>query len=248
MRSLILALWRSKGPTGRAARAVYWGTASFSVPLSRRVALVWTFPIRLTIAVWRWLVRVLIVDPMIRSCASSVGARFHAGSHLPYISGSGDVRIGNDVTIAGKVSMLLAWRESPATISIGDNTYIGHNALVSAALSVSIGANCLLSNDVTILDSPGHPIDPELRRRGIPPLTEDIRPVTIGQNVWIGLGTLILPGSSIGDNSVIAARSVVTGSIPPGVVAAGVPARVIKQIGTSLDRERSMIVDSHLDA
>jgi acetyltransferase-like isoleucine patch superfamily enzyme len=237
MRSFILRLWRSKSPIARALRATYHGSSSFSIPFSRRAAQGWVLPWTAVITVWRWLLRVLIVDPMIRSHATSVGERFRAGSHIPFVSGSGDLRIGDNVTFAGKISFLLAWRDTPARISIGSDTYIGHNALFSSASSVSVGSHCLLSNDVTVLDSPGHHVDPVLRRAGLPPAPEDVRPVTIGNNVWIGLGALILPGVVIGDDAVIAARSVVTGSIPAGVLAAGSPARVVKHL--SREEERS---------
>ena len=72
----------------------------------------------------------------------------------------------------------------------------------------------------------GHPLDAESRRKkiGIP------KPVTIGDNVWIGGGVTILPGVTIGDNTVVAAASVVTRSFPDNVVVAGNPARIIREL------------------
>ncbi len=71
-----------------------------------------------------------------------------------------------------------------------------------------------------------HPIDPEQRKSGL----EIAKPITIGNNVWIGAGSTILAGVNIGDNTVIGAGSVVTKSIPDNVVAVGIPCKVVRKI------------------
>jgi galactoside O-acetyltransferase len=78
-----------------------------------------------------------------------------------------------------------------------------------------------------VIATASHPIDPELRQR----VTQFNLDVHIGKNVWIGAGALILPGVSIGDNSVIGAGSVVNKDIPANVVAVGNPCRVLREIG-----------------
>jgi acetyltransferase-like isoleucine patch superfamily enzyme len=87
---------------------------------------------------------------------------------------------------------------------------------------IVIGDDCLIGDFTAIMDCDEHRIGP-----GSPVRKE---PVTIGRNVWIGRNCLILPGADIGENSVIAAGSVVTHSIPSNSLAAGVPARVIREI------------------
>ena len=96
-------------------------------------------------------------------------------------------------------------------IYVGDYTLFGPNVVVATA---------------------GHPIDPELRARGL----QYNAAVRIGRNCWIGAGALIMPGVTIGDNTVIGAGSVVTRDIPAGVVAVGNPCRVMREIGER-DRE-----------
>ena len=71
-----------------------------------------------------------------------------------------------------------------------------------------------------------HPVDPELRKKGV----EIAKSVTVGNNVWIGAGSIVLGGVTIGDNTVIGAGSVVTRPIPANVVAVGVPCRVVREI------------------
>lgn len=77
-----------------------------------------------------------------------------------------------------------------------------------------------------ILASAAHPLDPEERRKGY----QYNQPVHIGKNCWLGAGVIVVPGVSIGDDTVIGAGSVVTKDIPSGVVAVGNPCRVIKEV------------------
>ena len=96
---------------------------------------------------------------------------------------------------------------------------------------VTIGSHVMLGPRVTI-SAASHPVDPELRRQAY---QYDL-PVVLEENVWVGAGATILPGVTIGKNSVIGAGSVVDRDIPPDVVAAGVPCRVLREIGPR-DRE-----------
>lgn len=123
------------------------------------------------------------------------------------------------------------WIEPPLRVAYGSHTHIGKNfyanfnfILVDDA-TVTIGDNVMVAPNVTI-STAGHPIDPEIRITG----QQFSLPVTIEDNVWLGTGVIINPGVVIGRNSVIGAGSVVTKSIPPNVVAAGVPCRVIREI------------------
>ncbi|MBA1201582.1 sugar O-acetyltransferase [Pseudomonas capeferrum] len=106
-------------------------------------------------------------------------------------------------------------------ISIGANTFINFNCVILDVLPVRIGDDCQIAPSVQIYTA-DHPMDPEVRRTGL----ESGRPVTIGNNVWIGGGAIILPGVTIGDNAVVGAGSVVTRDVPAGAVVVGNPARV----------------------
>ena len=111
-------------------------------------------------------------------------------------------------------------------IRIGAHFYANYHLVILDAAPVSIGDRVLIGPDCGIYTA-GHPLDAELRGRGL----EFARPVSIGNDVWIGGGVKILPGVSIGDGAVIGAGSVVTRDVPPGVVAAGNPCRVLHKIG-----------------
>ena len=111
-------------------------------------------------------------------------------------------------------------------ISIGARTFVNYNLTALDVAPITIGEDCLLGPNVQLL-TPTHPIDPRPRRDKL----EAARPITIGDNVWLGGGVIVCPGVTIGDNSVVGAGSVVTRDIPANVVAVGNPARVLREIG-----------------
>jgi maltose O-acetyltransferase len=111
-------------------------------------------------------------------------------------------------------------------ISIGDRTFVNVEAVMLDVAPVTIGAACQIATRVQLLTAT-HPIDPEARRTG----WEYAEPVTIADNVWLGGGVIICPGVTIGQDTVVGAGAVVTKDLPAGVVAAGVPARVLREIG-----------------
>ncbi|CAH0120779.1 MULTISPECIES: sugar O-acetyltransferase [unclassified Paenibacillus] len=110
-------------------------------------------------------------------------------------------------------------------IHVGDNFYANFDCVILDVNEVRIGKNAFLAPGIHIYTA-GHPLDAETRNTGL----EYGKPVTIGDNVWIGGGSIINPGVTIGDNVVIGSGSVVTKDIPSNVVAAGNPCRVIKKL------------------
>lgn len=112
-----------------------------------------------------------------------------------------------------------------SNIFIGENFFANFNLTILDEAEVRIGDNCFIGPNVSIYTA-CHPIETEPRNQ----LIEWAEPVTIGNNVWIGGSTTILPGVTIGDDVVIGAGSVVAKDIPSRSVAVGNPARVIRHI------------------
>lgn len=110
-------------------------------------------------------------------------------------------------------------------IHLGENFYANFDCILLDICPITIGKNCMLAPKVQLYTAT-HPIDPEERNSGF----ELGKPITLGDNVWIGGGAIILPGIELGDNVVVAAGSVVTKSFPDNVVIAGNPAAVIKKV------------------
>ena len=111
-------------------------------------------------------------------------------------------------------------------VHFGKNVYANFNLTMVDDTHIYVGDYTMFAPNVTVATA-GHPIDPALRERAL----QYNAPVHIGRNCWIGAGALIMPGVTIGDNTVIGAGSVVTHDIPAEVVAVGNPCRVMREIG-----------------
>lgn len=110
-------------------------------------------------------------------------------------------------------------------IEIGENFFINMNCIILDEAKVIFGNNVFIASGCGFYTA-GHPLDVERRNQGL----EYAYPITIGNNVWIGAQVCVLPGVTIGENTVIGAGSIVTKSIPSNVLAAGNPCKVIRPI------------------
>lgn len=124
------------------------------------------------------------------------------------------------------------WCDYGYNISVGDSFYANHNLVIQDGAKVTFGDNVFIAPNCCFTTAE-HPTDPDQRKAGL----EIAKPVTVGNNVWIGAGSTVLAGVTIGDNTVIGAGSVVTKSIPANVVAVGIPCRVQREI-TEADKDR----------
>ncbi len=110
-------------------------------------------------------------------------------------------------------------------ITIGARTFVNFGAVFLDMAPITIGEDVQIGPYVQLL-TPDHGLDTERRRAG----WERALPVTIGDNVWLGGGVIVCPGVTIGENTVVGAGTVVTQDLPPGVLAVGNPARVVRQL------------------
>ncbi len=147
----------------------------------------------------------------------------------------GGIKMGDNVAINSSLlsnliglyqRTIIVARTSEAQILIGDDVGIS-GATIYARERIEIGSHTRIGANVKIIDNDFHPVDPALRLQASNQ-NMGVRPVHIGANVFIGTNSIILKGTTIGDNTTIGAGSVVHGEIPANCVAAGNPARVIK--------------------
>jgi maltose O-acetyltransferase len=115
-------------------------------------------------------------------------------------------------------------------ITIGPGSFVNYDCILLDTAPIAIGSHCQLAPRIQLLTAT-HPVDPEPRRLG----WEYAKPITIGDNVWLGGGVIVCPGVTIGHDTVVGAGAVVTRDLPSGIVAVGAPARAIREIG---DRDR----------
>jgi len=111
-------------------------------------------------------------------------------------------------------------------VHFGKNVYANYGLTLVDDTHIYVGDCTMFGPHVTIATA-GHPIDPQLREKGL----QYNMPVHIGRNCWLGAGVIVMPGVTIGDNTVIGAGSIVTKDIPSGVVAVGNPCRVMREVG-----------------
>ncbi|MFE7277105.1 sugar O-acetyltransferase [Streptomyces sp. NPDC057623] len=112
-----------------------------------------------------------------------------------------------------------------SNITIGARTFVNYNLTALDVAAITIGDDCQIGPGVQLL-TPTHPVAPQPRRDKL----EAAKPITIGNNVWLGGGAVVLPGVTIGDNSAIGAGAVVTRDVPADVVAVGNPARPVRNL------------------
>lgn len=176
-----------------------------------------------------FLIKFFIREPYFRYRCSRVGARLNLQGAVPQIFGNGIIEIGDDVTIGNQCTWDLAYSVAGRpSLVIGHRVSVNFRNIITVAKRVEIGDDTMVAGNVTILDNASHPISPARRRAHDQITAEESAPIIIGRNCWIGLNSVILRGVSIGDNSIVAANSVVTKSVAPNTIVAGNPAAVIR--------------------
>jgi len=177
------------------------------------------------------ILKIFYFEPMFRSICGRVGRNLRLNK-LPYVVGDGIIGVGNDAYISGRISVGFndKFAEKPQLI-IGDNVFIGHLCSFSIAKRIEIGNHCYISSSVKLFDNDGHPLCPLERKEGKAVNIEDVKQIKLCDNVWIGVSSIILKGVTIGENSIVAAGSVVTKDVPADCIVAGNPASVVKCLG-----------------
>jgi acetyltransferase-like isoleucine patch superfamily enzyme len=210
-------------------RMLRWGRRAvkhFNVPAPRALTIPLLYTVLAVRAVYYFIARVFVCEPLFKAYCASYGRNVHTGVFLHWVQGRGDLIVGDDVIVDGKCDFSFAARFSNRpTLIIDSNTVIGHGCSFVIGKQISIGRHCLIAGSVRIIDSPGHPTDPVARQAGAPATDDEVRPVVIEDNVWIGFRSVVMPGVTIGRNSVVAVGSVVTTDVPPNTLVLGNPAR-----------------------
>lgn len=176
---------------------------------------------------WWFLAKLLYREPLFRYRCVSVGRRLNLEGAPPLIIGNGRIEVGDDVHIGSPCTWDVA---ASAELVIGDRVSLNYRGSISVARSVRIGDDTLIAGEVAIFDNTNHPVSPKRRLAREPVTDDEVAPVVIGRNVWIGIRCTIMRGVTIGDHSVVAAGSIVTKSVPPNTLVAGNPAVPIRQV------------------
>ena len=195
---------------------------------------------------WRRLKQFFYYEPMFRYRCARVGKALYFESNFPLILGYGTITAGDRLRISGNVTFIVAYKatENP-TIEIGNEVYFGYATILACAERITIGNRGLCAQGVQIYDNNTHPLDPVARAKNLPVERENVQPVVIEDDVWIGGNATILKGVRIGRGSVVATQAVVSRDVPPMSVVAGNPAKVVKSlVGDSSDEKKQALQSS----
>ena len=229
--NLMVKLRRGEGPFWSTLKAIILEVLRFHVPVVGPLR--WLFGSLYGVHVvfrasFAKLMRFIWYEPLFRSQGVRVGSN-SSMEHLPFIAGTGRITIGDGVVFGGKPVFAFDNRNNHLPeLAIGNHTFIGRFVSFSVADSIRVGDYCSIASGVQLRDYDGHPVEAARRRSGEVTPPENIRPVVVGDDVWIGTNAIILEGVHIGDRAVIGAGAVVTCDVPPDVVVAGNPARIVE--------------------
>jgi acetyltransferase-like isoleucine patch superfamily enzyme len=229
LNSFVLNLKRGETPFYRRLRTVL---RQFRRPTVPRIPRILKPPLRILyemhfgiISAVRLVLTVFYRNPLFQARCASVGKRLSLDG-LPFISGHAEIHIGDDVWIGGNFIVDSARVFEHPKLVIQDHVELGWNVTLTANKEVVIEEYAMIAADCRISDSDGHPREADLRAQKLPPHAKDILPVRIGRYAWIGSGSHIMKGVTIGEGAIVGANSFVITDVPPYCLAMGNPAEV----------------------
>jgi len=175
--------------------------------------------------------RITYYTPLFKSRLKNNPKQLYLYGGLPVVIGSLDIVMGDKVRLAAMTTISgRAVGQNISQLIIGDNVGIGWRTSISVGKTIIIGNNVRIAGDCYLAGYPGHPLNAKLRALGKPDEENQVGDITIKDDAWLATGVKVMPGVTIGRGTIVAAGSVVTKDLPSFVLAAGVPAKVIKSI------------------
>lgn len=225
-------------PIARVIRISHQRCRHFEVPALHLIY----WPLRLIHALvnqtWSTLTRVLYWTPMFKTrlavSKKYPAQRLNLFCGMPQILGALEVKVGSDCRISGQTTFSGRWssRETPL-LRIGNNVGISWQTTIAVGTKVILKDNVRMGGRVFLAGYPGHPIDPVDRAKGLPDKDDQVGDIVLEEDVWLGSGVTVTRGVTIGRGTIVAAGSIVTRDLPSYVIAAGYPAKVVKQLDPS---------------
>lgn len=144
------------------------------------------------------------------------------------VKGGGTVELGDFVSIRGDFGRPVGVNvASDATLAIGSNTFLNNGAYIEVSHGVNVGERCFIGPELSVFDRNGHHRSIVGREEG----------VDVGDDVWIGAQSTLLPGTNIGSGAIVGAGSVVNGTVEENMLVAGVPATPVRELPPPSERE-----------
>ncbi len=222
---------RREHPLARLIHAIAKGARRFEFPVIQPLhgSLYWLH--RLVVSIWADLWRVVYWTPLFKSCLTHPAPHLYLYGGMPLVMGSLEICFGSDCRMSGQTT--LSGRGvggQTARLIVGDNVDISWQTTIAVGSEVRLGNNVRMAGQAFLAGYPGHPLDPVARAQGAADTDDQVGDIILEDDVWLGTRVTVIAGTRIGRGTVVAAGSVVTRDLPPGVLAGGVPARVIRHL------------------
>jgi acetyltransferase-like isoleucine patch superfamily enzyme len=174
--------------------------------------------------------RIVWWTPMFLSRIENDAPGLYLEGGMPLVMGPLAIRLGRDVRLSGATTLTGRTASTAPLLEVGSNVDIGWQTTIAVGTRVVLGDHVRLAGRCFLAGYPGHPLEAGRRAQGQPCDAGQIGDIILEDDVWLATGVTVLAGVRIGRGTVVGAGSVVTRDLPAGVIAAGSPARVIRQI------------------
>lgn len=230
--SMSLRAWVKNGesPLARAAKAAVLGLRGARLPSIRPVHGALYALYGAVRAGWSGFTRAAWWTPMFLARVETPAPGLYLEGGMPLVMGKLRIRLGRDVRMSGVSTLSGRGASADPVLEVGDNVDIGWQNNIAVGTRISLGNNVRLAGRVHLAGYPGHPMDAADRAAGLPCTEDQIGDIVIEDDVWLATGVTVLAGVRIGRGTVVGAGSLVTRDLPPNVIAAGNPARVIRSL------------------
>ncbi len=179
------------------------------------------------------MMRVFYWTPMFKTQVKGSCRQLYLYGGKPLVQGSLELVIGDGCRISGVTTFSgRSASEKTPLLHIGNNVGIAWQTTIAVGSKVIIEDNVRIAGRGFLAGYPGHPIDPDLRAKGLPDTDDQVGDIVLKKDVWLGTNVSVMRGVTIGEGTIVAAGSVVTRDLPPYVMAGGVPAKVIRPISS----------------
>lgn len=191
------------------------------------------------ISSYRKVVGFFYYHPLFQSRCQQVGRNLKLEGGLPFVDGPVEISIGDDVFLGGSLAILSGRIYERPKLILKDRSLVGWGSTIVVGREVVIEEDVIISPGCRISDTDGHPRDAMERAQRIPPHPSDIKPVRICRYAWVGAGSFVMKGVTIGEGAIVGSNSVVVSDVPAYSIVLGNPTEVffrnIKKSGTSGD-------------
>lgn len=179
---------------------------------------------------WQTFLRVVFFTPIFKGRLAQFGRGLYLYGGVPLITGPLSIKLGDHCRVSGQATFSGRVQTKQPRLIIGNNVDIGWQNTIAVGSQVIIEDNVRIASGAFIFGYSGHSLDSQLRAEGMPDEESNIGDILIKRDAWLGTNVTVRPNVTIGQGTIVAAGSVVTRDLPDFVVAAGNPAKVVRQL------------------